>query len=49
MTDTFCYCIECNKETGKSVESGVTKMVIVNGMCVCHLDCGHKVIERFVF
>lgn len=48
MTDIYCYCIECSREKDTSVEVLAEKVVIVNGMCVFHLTCGHKVIEKFI-
>ncbi len=47
MTEIYCYCIECSKEKDTSVEVIVKKVVIVNGTCLFHLTCGHKVVERF--
>ncbi len=47
MTDIYCYCPECSKEKDDSVEVLTEKVVLVNGMCVFHLVCGHKVIEKF--
>lgn len=47
MTDIYCYCVECSKDKDISVEVLASKAVIVNGMCIFHLKCGHKVIEKF--
>ena len=47
MTDTYCYCVECSREKNESMEVMAKKVVVVNGMCVFYLVCGHNVIERF--
>jgi hypothetical protein len=47
MTDIYCYCIECSRENNESIEVLTKKVVVVNGMVVFHLACGHKVIEKF--
>lgn len=47
MTDIYCYCYECSKDKNISVENKAEKVVVVNGLWVAHLICGHKVIEKF--
>lgn len=47
MTDIYVYCSICNKEDGK--ETLAKKAVLVNGMMVFHLECGHIVTEKFKF
>ena len=47
MTDFYVYCPTCNRDDGN--ETLARKVVLVNGTLVCHLECGHKVIERFRF
>lgn len=45
MTDIYVYCPICNKEDGN--ETLAKKVVLVNGMMVFHMVCGHTVTEKF--
>lgn len=45
MTDVYVYCPICNKEDGK--EMLAKKAVLVNGMMIFYLICGHTVTEKF--
>jgi len=45
MTEIWVYCPTCNKEDGR--ETLAKKAVLVNGMMVFYLVCGHTVTEKF--
>ena len=45
MTDIYTYCPICNREDGK--EKLVKKAVLVNGVMMFHLECGHIITEKF--